>query len=556
MGNRFAARPGVCSTVGRFELAALAIVAIAAALRVWGLDAGLPHLMTRPDEELIVLQTRLPASGIFDLTWPGLHPGIPSAYIYLLWVWGELGLPILQLAGAAPAGDYLTVLQDFPDRLLLAERFFSACAGTATVAVLIWVARREFGSKVAILAGLILAVSVFHVRDSHSAKPDIALGLFTILALGLLAPLARALTRRGAAVAGLAIGMAMAMKLPGVLLLLPAWVACMQGSAQTGWRRILPLEIFVLGGVAAIFFVATSPDFVFNAETAARIMAIPGLAFPQISGSTVSDPAGAAGLASPREWPGFLYHLEFSLRYALGLPAVFLLPFALVWGVFARDSIATLCVIFFVTAYLVFGASPALLSRYMTPLLPVVALLVAALVVAMLERVAARRPRLRDTALLVCGLVLLQEPLMASLRFDRLMAVEDTRVTAHEWLREHTAHSDRIALSGAALWFWGDPQIPAGREILRPGLRGDALHGAAADYLVVHDHPLFSSVADWDAVAALGLSARLVAEFDPFVEGAGPVVYEAQDAFYLPTRGYQTVRAPGPLIRIYSLRDE
>ncbi|MEO2168495.1 MAG: hypothetical protein ABGY42_10320, partial [bacterium] len=107
----------------RFEIAALAVVGIAAALRLWGLDAGLPHLMTRPDEELIVFQTRLPASGVFDLEWPGLHPGIPSAYIFLLWIWGEMGLPILQLMGAAPAGDYILALQEFPDRLLLTERF-------------------------------------------------------------------------------------------------------------------------------------------------------------------------------------------------------------------------------------------------------------------------------------------------------------------------------------------------------------------------------------------------------------------------------------------------
>ena len=181
---------------GVYPAAALGIVVGAAILRFWGLEGGLPHLMTRPDEELIVLQTRLPAMGNFFLEWPGQHPGIPSAYIYLLWAWGEVGLRVLQIFGAAPAGDYLTVLNQAPDRLLLTERFFSASAGTATVAVLMWVVRREFGTRAALLAGLILATSVFHVRDSHSAKSDVALGLFTILSLGLLAPLARGLSRR------------------------------------------------------------------------------------------------------------------------------------------------------------------------------------------------------------------------------------------------------------------------------------------------------------------------------------------------------------------------
>ena len=279
-----------------YGIAALLIVVGAAILRFWGLDGGLPHLMTRPDEEIIVLQTRLPAMGNFYLEWPGQHPGIPSAYIYLLWAWGEMGLRVLQFLGEAPAGDYIAILNTAPDRLLLTERFLSACVGTATVGVLMWATRREFGPRAALFAGLILATSVFHVRDSHSAKPDIALGFFTILSLGLLAPLARDLTRRGVCLAGLSIGMAMAMKPPGILLFLPAWLVCMQGSALRGWRRILPPEIFLLGTIAGLFFIATSPDFIFSPETLEQLLAIPGFVLPKRSGTA------PPGVPCPRVW--------------------------------------------------------------------------------------------------------------------------------------------------------------------------------------------------------------------------------------------------------------
>lgn len=539
----------------QFEIAALGVIALAAALRIWGLDAGLPHLMTRPDEEILVLKTGLPAQGIFDIDWPGQHPGIPSAYIYLLWIWGEVGLRVMQFFGAAPPGDYMTILQGAPDRLLLAERFLSACAGTATVAILLWVARREFGARVAIFAGLILATSVFHVRDSHSAKGDVAMSLFTILSLGLVAPLARDLTRRGVCLAGLAIGLAMAVKPPGVLLLLPAWIACMQGSLQRGWRRILPLEIFLLAGLSGAVFVVTSPDFVFNPETASRILAIPGFVLPKLYNM------GAASLpgGEPRElvgalmWPGLIYNYEFALRYAFSLPLVLVLPLALVWGIFSRQSMAFLCSVFLVIAYLVFATSPVLLSRYMTPVLPVVALLVAAGVVAAVDRLGHRPMWARNMILVGSAVLFVWEPLVASVRFDRLMSVEDTRVQATQWMAEHTNKGDRIALHGAVFWTWGDPQVPRGRKIVRPELKGESLHEASADFLVAHDHPLFSSVTDWEEVAALGPSVRLAAEFDPFVEGRGPAVYERQDAFYLPTRGHQAVRAPGPLIRIYEI---
>ena len=533
-----------------YGIAALLVLVGAAVLRLWGLDGGLPHLMTRPDEEIIVLQTRLPAMGNFYLEWPGQHPGIPSAYVYLLWAWGEVGLRVLQLFGAAPAGDYVTVLGAAPDRLLLTERFFSAVAGTATVGVLMWVVRREVGPRAALLAGLILATSVFHVRDSHSAKPDVALGLFTILSLGLLAPLARDLTRRGVCLAGLAIGMAMAMKPPGILLLLPAWIVCMQGSHLRGWRRLLPPEVFLLGGISGLFFVATSPDFVFNPETLEKLLGIPGFVLPKLSGT--APPGVVEASEKVLMWPGLFYHYEFSFRYAFGWLAMLLLPISLVWGIFSRHEIARISAWFFLLAYLVFGTSPVLLSRYMTPLLPVAALLLGAALALGVERVLrAGVPRALVLTLLVIGFV--WEPLVASIRFDRLMSVTDTRVEANRWLARNTQKGDRVALQGAVFWTWGDPQLPKGRRIVPWDRSTDAGIPPGAEFIVVHDFPLFSSQADWEAIGALGDSIRLVATFDPFVGEQDAVIYENDDAFYLPTRGFDGVSAPGPLIHIYAV---
>ena len=45
-------------------------------------------------------------------------------------------------------------------------------------------------------------------------------------------------------------------------------------------------------------------------------------------------------------------------------------------------------------------------------------------------------------------------------------------------------------------------------------------------------------------------------EIDPFLQNATEVIYENDDAFYLPTRGFRGVRAPGPLIRIYAVENQ
>lgn len=536
-----------------YSSAAFAIVVLGALLRVWGLDGGLPHLMTRPDEEIIVLQTRLPAEGRFDLEWPGAHPGIPSAYIFLLWAFGEAGLRVLQLAGAAPPGDYLAAVQFFPDRLLLVERFLSALFGVATIAALMHAARREVGERTALVAGLLLAVATFPVRDAHSAKPDVALGFFVVLALALLAPLARVVTRRGAVLAGLAIGFAMAMKPPGVLLMLPAWVAVIAGSEKAGWRRVFPSEIFLLGTVATLVFVLTSPDFVFNTETAERILSIVGLVFPQLLPGAEAPAAGPPmeGFPGREAAGGFIYHYLFSIRYGLGPVAMVFVPLAVAWSLSSRNALLLLTTLFCVVAFFVFGASPALLSRYMAPVFAPLALLVGAFLARLSERLS-RRVGL--PVLAVAAIVLVAEPLRASIAFDRLMAGPDTRNQATAWLAEHSAPGDRVALSGAVFWTWGDPQVPPGRRVIRPALEPAGLRSAGADFLVVQDHPLFSSATDPEALEALAGEWALVAEFDPFPTGSAGVIFEGQDAFYVPTRGANHVTATGPVLRIYAPR--
>jgi hypothetical protein len=100
------------------------IVGMAAILRFWGLDMGLPHLMTRPDEEVILVETRAPATGTFDLKY-GIYP---SAYIFLSWGWGELGHAALKAAGLNKAVSYAQAIAETTWRILIVLRALSAFA--------------------------------------------------------------------------------------------------------------------------------------------------------------------------------------------------------------------------------------------------------------------------------------------------------------------------------------------------------------------------------------------------------------------------------------------
>src|SRR5438067_10166561 len=114
-----------------FRAAALAVVALAGALRFWALDLGLPHPLARPDEEVVLAQTEAPARGELLLDW-SIYPG---AYVDLTWAWGAAGLRAGRLLGCFPPGGYLSVLREHPERLILVDRVLSAAAGTATVAL-------------------------------------------------------------------------------------------------------------------------------------------------------------------------------------------------------------------------------------------------------------------------------------------------------------------------------------------------------------------------------------------------------------------------------------
>ena len=108
-----------------------------------------------------------------------------------------------------PRGFRKTLLRE-PELLFVLGRTASALAGTLAVLLVLWVARRELSWGAAIAGGLLAACCLLHVRDSHALKPDAFLSVATLLALAAMVPLAREATLKRGALAGAAVGLAMA----------------------------------------------------------------------------------------------------------------------------------------------------------------------------------------------------------------------------------------------------------------------------------------------------------------------------------------------------------
>ncbi len=563
----------------RFAVAAILLAALL--LRLWAIDFGLPHTRTRPDELPVVQHTAEPARGDFAVSWPVY----PHSYIYVSWAWGALGLEVAQLLGAAEERSYLDAIKYDAPTLLLVNRILSALLGTLAVCLTIGIAESLFGRAAGLATGIVVATNFLQVRESHVVKSDIFLCVGVLLTFLAVIPLARRATSRRGALAGLAAGIAMSAKYPGILLAPTVYFASVMGSRSKGWRRGMSVAAIVSAIAAAGFFVATNPYLVFNQENIDTWLEVLRTNFsqllaegPETTGETesVGDPLrgnaerfermkklgdGESVTTRPLGY-GFVFHLLISLRYGMGLLPTLLVPFALIWGIFiasvrARAFTWPAC-IFFLVYFGVFGFSPVTVTRYMTPLIPILVILIFGMGSSIIAGCAARRSLSRRVAmalLALMSLLLSAEGLMSSVAHNRVAGRTDTRVLASRWLVENTPRGSRVKDMGTVFMPYGRPQLPKGWRPSKAEAEFESLARDRVAYVVTHDHVLFSSSLDPERFAALEEHLELLAEFDPQAGASGAredAIFERSDAYYIPIHGFSSVTRPGPLVRIYA----
>jgi 4-amino-4-deoxy-L-arabinose transferase-like glycosyltransferase len=202
----------------RWTASLAAILALAAALRLVGIEYGLPFGgLLNPDEQNIVPRA-----------WAMVHGAGPDPH------WFDY--PTLLLYVLAP----FQAWQDDPS--YLTARLIVVAFGVAAVAAAWWLGRAAYGHTAGLVAAAAVAVETIGVAYSHMAVTDVPM---TAL---IAASLALAVTGR-LELAGLAAGLAASAKYPAVFLVVPLVVA--------GWGRWRRLAYSLAAAVAA--FLATSP---------------------------------------------------------------------------------------------------------------------------------------------------------------------------------------------------------------------------------------------------------------------------------------------------------
>lgn len=432
------------------ERVTLAVAALALALRLWGINFGLPYAV-HPDEPVVV------GTVLHMLRVPTANPGTfiyPSVLYYYLAVIGLLYQGVTGHLIGSPPGTTGLGLYPNPDAILW-MRVGVALLGVAAVAVVYRTGRMLAGPWPALGGALLLAFSPLHIIQSQIATTDgvsatgiTLLAACCVLALG--TESRRAFWFAGAAL-GLATGIKYNVAAGGVMLIAVLGIVLWREHRrrpQAGWGILRDTRLLALL-IAPLVFLLTTPG----------ALATPGQFFGDVSGVFLHyDVRGHPGVSGS----SLIYTLDAMFHNYEG-PLSTLACVGLAYAILRRHT-ATLVVGAGALAYFILVAVPKVhFERNLVPLWPLLAILAAegiaalAVVLVWLSGLAARwRHQQRATALLrsrwlqggllAAVLLITAAPTLGrTVQQDSIRASPDVQATASAWINEHLPPGTRIA---------------------------------------------------------------------------------------------------------------
>lgn len=553
-----------------------AILLVALAVRLVGLQFGLPFAYARPDE------TEAAGPAVTYLTSGSLRPQFfqwPSLFSYIVAaLYALYGGVFGFVTGHASLAAFVESRYQWFAPFLLIPRVFSMAMGVLTVGAVYALGRRVFDEAIALVGALFLALCFLHVRDSHFGMSDVTMTLFVVLAV-----LAAVLWQQKGGVprallAGLLVGLAGSTKYNGlavavafvfaaVMQLFPARVTERATAERATEERPTTTrvtsvtsptsaltETAAFGIAVALSFFGGSPyillewsRFVTDIGTVQETMA-----------------TGHGGMQISRGW---WYFGSVILPAALGWP-LYIASLVGIGGLGAeavtrqRRHVAVFLA-FPLAYYLYAGRSYSVFARYIEPVIPFLCL-AAAWTVATGVRLAARSEahapasRSQSIAIAVTALLFVTPTAWSTIQLDRLLSRTDNRVVAAHALADVLPGSDLIYQSGSS--YGRVPLGIDGRGAELPEATFDADSAAFAPaepaWILVQRSPLvmYSRVPE-TLERVLRERYRLVTAF-PTDATADNVdrLYDQQDAFYLPLAGFSGLRRPGPAFELYQRR--
>lgn len=434
---------------GSAVLPALAIIVLVGlALRMWGVDFGLPYLL-HEDEGFEVRRAFQLGAGSFNF-----RRFTKGLYFYVLFVEYGAYFVWLKITGSiSAASEFATLLFRDPTPFYLLGRSTTAVIGTTTVFLVYLAGRTAYGVLPAVLAALFLAVNVTHVELSHYITVDVPMTCLVVAALIFGSRLCTSGLRRDYFFAALFAGLAVSAKAPAIVVLVPLLLAHHYAVDITVTTRVGLARYWAnrnLGCAVAVFlatYLLTNPGAIIYLPKHAATLLSPAFADNISNGAFES---GANQLASDglgRIDRAFIYtdHIASSMGAMLFTVATAGLVYALLRRKCADVLLGSFAVTYFLV--IVFVDSDLTPPRYVLPLLPILSLLAARVVKDATEALVAESVS-RVCVAMIASLVLAAPSAVEAGKGSYLLTQKDTRVLAREWFDSNVDYGTKVFVNG------------------------------------------------------------------------------------------------------------
>jgi len=401
------------------------ILALAFALRLWGITSGLPQSYIADEYDHVHAALRMMKGGDLNPHW-WFHPTLQRYLTVAMY-------SLVFLAGA-PAGRWTQVGQIVEEDMLYWGRFVGVLCGTATVLITYFLARRVFGRRVGLLAAALLAVFPGAVEHSQYNKPDPVVALLTTVSV-LVALIYLDRGGKGLALAcGVAVGLSISAKYNGAL----AIVAFLVAAAIRLRGACLVAPDLYLGALG------TGLGFFLGCPFALTEL---NLLLDHVANGMRIYAAGRPGLEGSENWAN---HGVYTSRFGAGYLATRAGVAGLALALYRMNARLAVFLAFPVLYYGYYSAQSINMRGNLIPAYPYLAVLAAYAAIELLDwlggtRFGGRRLVVPLAAAVLLGFLIVP-PLQRAIRFDVEVTRRDTGSYAKEWIDRTFPPGTHIAL--------------------------------------------------------------------------------------------------------------
>lgn len=532
-----------------------ALVVLAAILRIYGLDWGLPQIY----EEATPLNRAWRMWGFGEQYGFDLNPhffNYPSLTLYVQFLGIAVLFLILKISGVIGSLlDFRVMWILDPTAFVLFGRVITVLFSVATVLATYRLCRRAIGLPAAVAAGFLLAIHPFHIEKSQVIEVDVPLTFFVVLTLSLLLRLRSSPTLRNYLLAGAAMGLAMSTKYTGAVLLLPLLTAHFLAVHESrtseeapthtaSWRKLV-----IAGAVAGSVFILTSPYVLLDFGAFRADMRL----------EQEHMRMGHFGLDSSPAWWFYARSLFTTL---LGAPLALLgLASGVYLGIVKRHRWAWILLAFFIPYFAGIGSWAMKADRYALPLIPIAIILSAAFIAEI-----PKAPRLARLSQLVRYAILSAVVLLAGiplfLRYPHHLARlrPDTRTETRMWIEANIPPGAFVATEYHGPRLLGPNEIWTQEVDVRNRLLAE---DTGARFYAVQPVPMFQvepersdvfyslrlyEVADI-IVTSSAVKSRYEREPERFRHQLA--FYDSLEATYVRAKQFTSENMTGPVVTIY-----